>query len=114
MIGGGAMFGLLALADATDWLTNPGISIPVLAVLSLGGAVLAAMAFAPLSVRPVLVSALVGGRPVGRRLDPVRQLARRSELDPGLPARASWGSLSASESARSPAPSTGATRSRRR
>jgi peptide/nickel transport system permease protein len=59
VIAGGAMYGLLALADATDWLSQPGISIPVLAALSLGGAVLAAMAFAPLSARPVLVSALV-------------------------------------------------------
>ena len=50
---------LLLLADATEWLDNPGISIPVLAVLGLGGGVLAAKMFAPLEARPVLIAGVV-------------------------------------------------------
>lgn len=49
---------LLAAADATDWIANPGLSLPVVIVLGLAGGVLSAMIFAPLSNRAVLASAL--------------------------------------------------------
>ncbi|MEO0494280.1 MAG: ABC transporter permease [Actinomycetota bacterium] len=57
-VGGVALILLIAI-DATDWLTNPGISLPVIAVLSLGASVVATIIYAPLSHRPVLVSAAV-------------------------------------------------------
>lgn len=48
--------GLFAILDATDWISNPGLSLPVVVVLSLAAGVLAAMTFAPLSSRQVLTS----------------------------------------------------------
>jgi peptide/nickel transport system permease protein len=53
-----ATIALLAALDATDWLTNPGLSMPVVVLLSLGAGVLAALIYAPLSVRPVLIAGL--------------------------------------------------------
>ncbi len=55
-IAAGGSGGLLLLADATDWLSNPGISLPVLVVLAAGLGVIAAISFAPLSNRRVLVA----------------------------------------------------------
>ena len=59
-----AAVALILIADATDWITNPGISAPVLAVFAAGAGVLSAMTFAPLSKSKVLIagvaSALVG------------------------------------------------------
>lgn len=49
----------LVIIDATDWLTNPGLSLPVVILLSLGASVVAAMIYAPLSHRPVVISAAV-------------------------------------------------------
>lgn len=50
-----AGLGLVAI-DATDWLTNPGLSLPVVAVVSLGVGVLAAASNAPLGNRTVLLT----------------------------------------------------------
>ena len=47
---------LFAILDATDWISNPGLSLPVVVLLSLGAGVLAAMTFAPLSSRQVVIS----------------------------------------------------------
>ncbi|MEM9468465.1 MAG: ABC transporter permease [Actinomycetota bacterium] len=44
----------LAIIEATDWMINPGISVPVLIVLSVGVGVLAAATYAPFSVRRVV------------------------------------------------------------
>ncbi len=55
---GAMMVGLLAVLDATDWITNPGLSMPVVVALSLGGSVLAAMIYAPLSSQQVVISSL--------------------------------------------------------
>ncbi|MEZ5278926.1 MAG: ABC transporter permease [Acidimicrobiales bacterium] len=55
---------ILVVIDATDWLTNPGLSPLLIAVLALACGVLAAMSVAPLSNRRVAVAgvaaALVG------------------------------------------------------
>ena len=55
---GGAMVGLFAALDATDWISNPGLSMPVVVLLSIAGAVVAAMAFAPLSAQRVVIAAV--------------------------------------------------------
>ncbi len=47
---------LFAALDATDWITNPGLSAPVVILLALGGGVLSALIYAPLSIRPVLLA----------------------------------------------------------
>ena len=47
---------LFAVLDATDWITNPGLSVPVVIALSLGAGVLSALIYAPLSIRPVLIA----------------------------------------------------------
>ncbi len=57
---GGLMAGALAILDATDWLTNPGLSLPVIVALAGGVGVLAAATFAPVSNTRVLVAAMVG------------------------------------------------------
>jgi peptide/nickel transport system permease protein len=58
---------VLAIIDATDWVTNPGLSLPVVIAFSLAGGVLAAIIFAPIDNRQVLtagvgasVAAIVG------------------------------------------------------
>ncbi len=53
-----AMIVIFAVLDATDWITNPGFSLPVIILLSLGSGVLAAMTYAPLSAQQVVVAAL--------------------------------------------------------
>ena len=55
---GAVMVGLFAALDATDWIVNPGLSLPVVIILSLVGGVLSAMIFAPLSAQQVVISAL--------------------------------------------------------
>ena len=55
--GVGAVALIVALIiDATDWLTNPGLSLPVIIVLSLVGGVLSAMIYAPLSNQQVVIA----------------------------------------------------------
>jgi len=49
---------LLLLADSTDWIINPGLSPVAVGVLAAAAGVLAAMAFAPLTKRTVLLSGL--------------------------------------------------------
>lgn len=46
----------LVIIDATDWITNPGLSLPVVIVLAVGGGVLSAMIYAPLSNQRVLLA----------------------------------------------------------
>lgn len=48
----------LIIIDATDWMINPGLSLPVVMVGALGVGVLAAASNAALSTRPVLISGL--------------------------------------------------------
>lgn len=55
---GGAMAALLIALDVTDWMSNPGLSLPVIALLAAGAATLSAMIFAPLEARRVLFAAL--------------------------------------------------------
>lgn len=55
----GAMAAVLIALDATDWIANPGLSLPVVAATAVGGGVLSAMTFAPLSSRPVLLTGVV-------------------------------------------------------
>ncbi|CAN5736709.1 hypothetical protein BH24ACT5_BH24ACT5_17970 [soil metagenome] len=62
--GAAATAGLLLLADATDWLRNPGISLPVMVILAAGLGTVAALSFAPLTNRRVLavgIGAAVAG-----------------------------------------------------
>ncbi len=61
-VGAGAgLGGLLVLwwIDASDWVTNPGLSLPVIALFSAGVAVLGTLFFGRLGNRRVLVPALV-------------------------------------------------------
>lgn len=64
LIGAAVTFVILLIIDATDWLTNPGLSLPFIAVVGAGCGVIAAMTFAPLTNRRVVASgiaaALVG------------------------------------------------------
>jgi peptide/nickel transport system permease protein len=53
---GAVTFGLLMILDATDWMLNPGLSLPVVIIISLAGGVLAAMIYAPLSSRQVVIA----------------------------------------------------------
>ncbi|WP_420453358.1 ABC transporter permease [Ilumatobacter sp.] len=52
----GALAAILLVIDATDWISGPGFSTPVIAVMSLGAGVVAAMLFAPLSVTRVVLA----------------------------------------------------------
>ncbi len=54
-VGGVALIGTLII-DATDWLTNPGLSLPVIIGLSLVGGLLSAMIYAPLSNQQVMIA----------------------------------------------------------
>ena len=54
---GAVMVALFAVLDATDWIINPGLSMPVVILLSIAGSVVAAMAFAPLSAQRVVIAA---------------------------------------------------------
>jgi peptide/nickel transport system permease protein len=54
----------LAIIDATDWMLNPGLSFPVIVVLSLAGGVLAALIYAPIGNQQVLLAG-VGAAIVG-------------------------------------------------
>lgn len=51
-----AVVAVLVAIDVTDWLSNPGLSLPVVLLLALGGGVLTALSFAPLSNRNVLAA----------------------------------------------------------
>ena len=55
---GAVMVALFAVLDATDWIINPGLSMPVVILLSIAGSVVAAMAFAPLSAQRVVIAAV--------------------------------------------------------
>ncbi len=61
--GGAAAVTLIALViiDATDWLMNPGLSLPAIIVLALLGGAFAALIYAPLENRPVLLSGVIAG-----------------------------------------------------
>lgn len=64
VIAAAATGGALLLADVTDWLTNPGISLPVLVVVAAALGVVAAICFSPLTNRRMLgvgVGAAVAG-----------------------------------------------------
>lgn len=60
----GTAFGIAAavslvvtyLLDVTDWMLNPGLSLPVIAALGLGGGVLASMIYASIKNRNVVIS----------------------------------------------------------
>lgn len=72
---GAAVVSAIALiaADRAEWLTNPGLSWPVIIIASLGAGVLAAMIFAPLSTTRVLasgVTAALAGVVGARAMDP--------------------------------------------
>lgn len=56
LVAGAVTGGSVAILDASDWMSNPGFSLPVIAVLSLAGGVLAAMIYAPLDTRQVVLS----------------------------------------------------------
>ncbi len=73
---------LLLLADATEWLDNPGISMPVLAVLSLGAAVSGGKDVRPTRIPPpCLIAGVVSAAIAVVGLDRVRRLVGRPELD---------------------------------
>lgn len=59
VVSGMAMAALLLVLDGTGWLENPGLSPVVIGLLSLGVGVVAAMAFAPLENRRVVVAGVV-------------------------------------------------------
>ncbi|MEL6890984.1 MAG: ABC transporter permease [Actinomycetota bacterium] len=50
---------ILAVLDSTDWMLNPGLSVPVIAVLAVGAGVLSAATFAPLETRNVVIAGVV-------------------------------------------------------
>ncbi len=54
-VGVGALL-IAWIMDATDWLSNPGLSLPVIIVLAVLGGVLSAMIYAPLSNQQVVLA----------------------------------------------------------
>ena len=59
LVGAVVIAAALAVIDATDWLSNPGLSLVAIVLAALAIAVIATGAFAPLSNRVVMRSALV-------------------------------------------------------
>lgn len=59
LVAGGVTAVALWAAEASGWLLNPGLSLPVVIVLSLAAGVFSAMIFAPLTNRAVLMSGAV-------------------------------------------------------
>jgi peptide/nickel transport system permease protein len=51
---------LLVALDAADWMSNPGLSLPVVVVLSIAAGVLAAIIYAPSNNRPVMLAGVAG------------------------------------------------------
>ncbi len=51
-----AVVAVLVAIDVTDWLTNPGLSLPVVLLLSVAGGLLSALGFAPFSNRQVMTA----------------------------------------------------------
>jgi peptide/nickel transport system permease protein len=55
-----AMGALLVALDTADWMSNPGLSLPVVIFLSLAAGLLAAIIYAPSSNRPVMLAGVAG------------------------------------------------------
>ncbi len=53
------VFVIMMTIDATDWLLNPGFSLPFIVLIAIAGGVGSALLFAPLSNRQVLIAGIV-------------------------------------------------------